>query len=66
MKTLSSKMTTGRQSKRVTRTSSDEGELKAAAETVKKMRDVIDAISAASGALRPEDEPAFQVLKEVM
>lgn len=56
-------MTTGRQSKKVTKTSFDEGGAKVGEESVPKVEDVIDAILTPSRALRTKAGSAFQVLK---
>lgn len=55
-------MTIRRQSKKATRTSFDE-RLKAAAEMVAKLENVIEVTPAASGALKLQTESAFQLLK---
>lgn len=62
-KPSSSMMTIGRRSKKVSSTSFHEEELRAAAESAKEMEDVVDVTTAASGALKPEAESAFERLE---
>lgn len=56
-------MTTGRESKKATRTSDEGEEMKIEAESVAKMEDMNDATMAASGTLQAEASFTFQVLK---
>lgn len=56
-------MNIGRQGKMVTRTGTHDEKVKAGAESFAKPEDVIDATPAASRAVQPKDEFAFQLLK---